>query len=125
MEAVAGLGLLLFPSQSVSLFLGSAPDVPGLVVTRVTGAALLALALACWQMRHERGSAARGVIAAALVYDVGVVVILVHAGLILKVPGIGVWLGALLHSAMSLWCLACLRRKQGNMGSGAAEEKRP
>lgn len=112
LEAAAGAALLLVPSLSISFFLGSAPDLPGVVVARVAGAAVLALGAICWVMRREgRGRATRAVVAGMLVYDVGVLAVFLHAGLALRLPGIGLWLGAVLHFAMGLWCVACLRGK--------------
>lgn len=46
-----------------------------------------------------------------LLYNTAVVVLLIYASLGLGLSGIGIWAGAILHSAMALWCIACLRMK--------------
>ena len=58
LEAATGFALLVMPTVAVSMLLGVPLDTPaGLVVGRIAGAALVALAIACWQARNgERGS---------------------------------------------------------------------
>jgi hypothetical protein len=65
-EVGAGLALLLIPTVSVSALLGIPLDTPnGLVAGRIAGAALVGLAIACWQARNgERGNSATGVVEA-------------------------------------------------------------
>jgi len=57
-EAGAGLALLLIPTVAVSALLGAALDTAtGPVAGRIAGAALISLAIACWQARNgERGT---------------------------------------------------------------------
>jgi len=113
LEAATGLALVLSPSMPASLLLGASLDTPGLVVARVAGAALLALATACWLARNDPESrAASGLIAALLLYNVAVVTVLVHAGTGLGLSGIGLWPTVVLHAALAVWCIACLRMKR-------------
>ena len=110
-EAVAGVVLVVSPAPAVSLLVGAALDTAGgLVAARVAGGALLALGLACWRARdggQDRG--ARGIVAAMLLYNAVVAAVLVHAGLGLKLSGIGLWPAVVLHLALAVWCIACLR----------------
>ena len=111
LEAATGLALVFSSSMPASLLLGASLDTPGSVVARVAGAALLALATACWLARNDLQSrAASGLIAALLLYNVAVVAVLVHAGAGLGLSGIGLWPTVVLHAAMAVWCLACIWR---------------
>ena len=80
-EAATGLLLLAAPSMLVELLLGAPPgSAAGVTVARVTGAALLALGVACWLARDDAPSrAAKGLVAAMLLYNVAVVAVLVIA----------------------------------------------
>lgn len=110
-EASTGMALVLAPSIPVSVLFGVGLDAPvGVIVARIAGAALLALGLACWLVRDDnRSRSARGLIAALLLYNAAATVVLIHAGLGLKLSGIGLWPAVLLHVALALWCIACLR----------------
>jgi hypothetical protein len=95
-----------------SLLLGASLDSPGaMAVAHVTGAALLSIALMCWLAREDgQTRAARVVIAGLLLYNLAVVAVLAHAGLVLGLTGIGLWPATVAHGALSAWCIACLRR---------------
>ena len=111
LEAVTGVALIVSPAPPVLLLVGAALDTAGgLIVARVAGAALLALGLACWLARDDRQSrAARGIVAAMLLYDAAAVAVLVYAGLGLKLSAIGLWPAVALHGALALWCIVCLK----------------
>jgi hypothetical protein len=111
LEAVVGVALTVSPGQPVSLLLGAALDsAGGLVVARVAGGALLALGLACWRARDAgQHDGARGIVAAMLVYNLVVAAVLVHASLGFRLSGIGIWPAVVLHLALAVWCIACLR----------------
>ena len=111
-EAGAGLVFLLAPSVAAMLLFGSSPDAPvALMVTRLTGAALVTLGVACWLVCGDLESrAAAGVVAAVLFYNLAALTILVAAG-ISGLVGITLWLGVVLHSTMAVWCFACLRAR--------------
>jgi hypothetical protein len=119
-EAGAGLALGCFPSFSVALLLGSPLDTPAAVTLgRVTGAALLTLGVACRLARDDAESrAARGLVAAMVVYNLGAAALFAYAGIGLGLHGVALWPAAVLHAAMGIWCIACLRRKPPVKPSG-------
>jgi hypothetical protein len=110
LEAGIGALLLALPSIPLWLLLGveqAAPEVA--LVSRVAGAALLALGVACWLGRGPRHCPAQpGLFAGALVYDGTVAVLLAHAGLALGMAGIALWPAVVLHACLALWCALCL-----------------
>jgi len=110
-EAPTGLALLVAPAGLAPSLLGTTLDIPAAnVVGRLTGAALVSLAIACALLAPEGSSpAARKMVAAMLFYNAGAAAILAHAGLGLGLTGMGLWPAVLLHAAMSLWCVVSLR----------------
>jgi hypothetical protein len=110
-EAGAGLALGCFPSAVVTLLLGSGLDTPAAVILgHLTGVALFALGTACWLARSDAQScAARGLAAAMVVYNLGAVALFTYAGIGLGMHGIALWPAAVLHAAMTVWCIVCLR----------------
>ena len=115
-EAGAGLGLLLIPTVAVSALLGVPLDTAtGLVAGRIAGAALVALAIACWQARNgERGSPATGVVQAMLFYNFAAAMVLVYAGIRLDLRSAFLWPTIVLHLGLGIWCVSNLwftRRK--------------
>src|SRR4030095_13173268 len=92
-EAVTGLSLLLIPSVTVSMLLGAPLDTStGLVAARIAGAALVALAIACWQARNgERGSPATGVVEAMLFYNLAATAVLVYGCILLELYHTFMW----------------------------------
>ena len=119
-EVATGLALLLTPSLPVSLLFGSSLDTStALTVGRVAGAALLALGVACWLARHDGQSrAATGLVAAMVLYNIAAVAILASAGVGSGLVGVGLWPAVVLHAALAVWCIACLRSKRVNLGDG-------
>jgi len=116
-ELGAGLALLAFPSPVVALLLGSPLDIPtGLSVARLGGSGLLSLGVACWLARDDSESrAARGLVAAMLLYDVGAVAILAFAGFGFGLNGVALWPAVVLHAVMTVWCVVHLRRRPLNV----------
>jgi hypothetical protein len=110
-EAGAGLALLCFPSAAVALLLGTPLETADAsTVARVGGAALLTLGVAFWLARGDTQSrAARGLVAAMVLYNLGVAVILGAAGLRSQSVGIVLWPAVVLHAAMTIWCIMSLR----------------
>jgi hypothetical protein len=110
-EIATGIALLVVPSLLASILLGSNLDTAaGLAVARVAGAALVSLALACWFARRDAHSrACLGIIAAMLVYNLGVAVLLVSLRYGAGMIGLGLLPVSALHAALAVWCIACLR----------------
>lgn len=116
LEAATGLALLVLPTVAVSMLLGVPLDTPaGLVAGRIAGAALVALAIACWQVRNgQRGSPATGVVEAILFYNFAAALVLVYAGIRLELRSALLWPAIVVHLGLGVWCLLNLwvtRRK--------------
>jgi len=112
-EVSAGAALLLAPALSVALLLGSSLDTPAsLTVGRLTGAALLSLGVACWLARlNGQNWLARGLVVAMVLYNIAAVVILGAAGVRSQPIGVVLWPAVVLHGAMAVWCIMCLKMK--------------
>jgi hypothetical protein len=132
LELGAGLALLCFPSTTVALLVGAPLEAPAaFTVARIGGAALLTLGVANWLARGDtQGRAARGLVAAMVIYNLGVAVILASAGLRSQPVGIALWPAVVLHAALMVWCVIVLSSKEpGNelrssSGSGLLATKR-
>lgn len=110
-EVGAGLSLLGLPALDIWLLLGVRdPSPEALIVSRVCGAGLLAIGVACWLARDDRGSRSQhGLLWAMLVYNVGVCTVLVFAGLVSQMAGVALWPVVGLHAVMATWCALNLR----------------
>jgi len=113
LEAATGLALAASPSLLISLLIGSSLDTrPGSVVGRLAGIALLTLGSVCWLARNDQqGCVTAGPVPAMLFYNVAAATLLTYARLGLGISGIGLWPTVVLHSALALWCIACLRTR--------------
>jgi len=115
-EAPTGLALMVVPSVVVRLLLGAEISGASIPLGRVAGVALLALGVACWLAQHdEQSRAASGLVAAMLLYNVAVAAVLAFAGIGLKLHGVVLWSAVIVHAAMAVWCVACLRRSPQNV----------
>ena len=56
-----------------------------------------------------QGRTAAGLIAAMLLYNIAVVSLVGYARIALGVTGVGSLPAAIVHSALLVWCVACLR----------------
>jgi len=116
-EIGIGLALLLVPQFPIYLLLGTPLETPSSQsISRMAGAALFSLGLACWWARNdEQSPAAIGLVATMLTYNIAAVAILAYAGVGLGVFGVGLWPAIFLHSALAVWCLTCFRGKLVNV----------
>jgi hypothetical protein len=105
-EVPTGLALLVVPAFVVKLLLGEEISGAAIPLGRVAGVALLALGVACWLARGDTQSrAARGLVAAMLLYNLGVALILAVTGIRSQPVGIALWPAVILHGVMSVWCI--------------------
>ena len=124
-EVGAGLALLCLPSRAVDLLLGAPLEAPAaLAAARVGGVALLALGVACRLARDDINSpAARGLVTAMVVYNLGVAVVLGSAGIRSQPVGFVLWPAAVvLHAVMAVWCVITLtsrKPERSDLGSTA------
>ena len=110
-EAATGLGLIAVPAIIVRLLLDAEISGASIPLGRVAGVALLALGVACWLASYdEQSRAARGLVSAMVLYNLGAVIILGSAGLGLQSVGIALWPAVILHAVMAVWCVTSLRR---------------
>jgi hypothetical protein len=116
LEVSAGLALICVPVLAIRVLLGiREPSPEALVVSRVCGAALLAIGVACWIARHDYGSRSqRGLLWGVLIYDVGACIVLAIAGSIMRMSGVVLWPAVTLHGALTLWCVASLLASGAN-----------
>jgi len=105
-EVGAGLLLAGLPALGIWLLLGvRGPSPEALIAGRVCGTAMLAIGVACWFARDDRGSASqRGLLWAMLVYNIGVCAVLAFAGFESQMAGVGLWPVVGLHGVMTIWC---------------------
>jgi hypothetical protein len=74
----------------------------------------MSLGVACWLARNDpRSRATSGLTAAMLLYN-AVVVVLARTGTASGLGGVGLWPAAVLHLAMAVWCVVCLRVKSAS-----------
>ena len=118
-EGLTGLFLLLLPAVPLAALLGlSAVSPESLLLARVAGAAIIAIAISSGAARADAGGPAlRAVLAGILVYDVTVAAVLVSADLRLGLNGVLLWPAVLAHAVLAIWCALCLR--DGNASRGA------
>ena len=109
LEGFTGLALAVLPSLFVSLLLGTPLTDPGaILICRLTGGALITIAIACWLSRSDTQSSV--MVKVMLVYNIFSTTLLVYAGLVERIYGLGLWPAVLLHAILFIWCLSCLRK---------------
>lgn len=111
-EAGTGVALMGLPSAAAVLLLGTPSETPAaLTVARVGGAGLLALGVACWVARDDvQSRAARGLVAAMLIYNITTAAILSFVG-VRGLHGVALWPAVIVHAGMAIWCVTLLIAK--------------
>jgi hypothetical protein len=110
-EVGAGLPMMTLPAVTIWLLLGvREPSPEALIASRIGGAGLLAIAVACWLGRDDPGSSSQhGLLSALLVYNVGAFTVLAFSASMLRMAGVALWPGVGLHAVMTIWCALNLR----------------
>ena len=110
-ELAAGAVLLVAPSLTAELLLGTGLGSPASVmVGRVAGAALVSIGLSCWLERDRACNGSRaGLVTGLLIYNISIPALLIHAAVVDHISGIAFWPGIVLHSVLAIWCVARLR----------------
>ncbi len=113
LEAGVGVALLCCPSETITMLLGSPLTTSSAIVLgRVAGMALLTIGVASWFVHYDwQSRAARGLVTAMAIYNLGAALILGLAGIQLVSVGMALWPVVILHAAMFVWCIASLMRK--------------
>lgn len=113
LEVAVGFGMLALPSLvTVPLIGAQVTTTLESAMTRLCGAILLAVGVACWLARDDPHSpAARRLAGGMALYDAGAAAILLYAALGLGMSGAVLWPAALLHTALALWALALMARR--------------
>jgi hypothetical protein len=106
-EAVTGVALLIVPSLVGELLLGQETTGVAIVVARVTGIALIALAVACWPGPPLLGM---------LLYSGLVMLYLAYLGFAGGFGGILLWPAVIIHAALTLFLALGLQRTQRDPG---------
>jgi hypothetical protein len=110
-EFTTGVVLEAVPIWLAAILLGAPLDTTaGRVMARLAGIALISLGMACWfGSRNVQSRAAAGIVVAMLVYNIAVVALLVSSRLCAGMAGTGLLAVSVLHTALAVWCIACLR----------------
>jgi len=103
-EAATGVGLLIVPALVGKLLLGVELDGIALVVARVAGVALIALALACWPGPPSLGM---------LIYSAALTLYLAYLGVSGGSNGILLWPAVLLHLILTALLMGQIFPRKG------------
>lgn len=122
-EGFTGVVLLTAPALAVSTLLGTPLDPPGgTFAGRAAGAALIALALTCWQARNRERGASTGLITTMLFFNEAYAFLLVYAGVQLGLQSAYIWPFFVLHQALSAWCMVNLWITRRRLARAAAPD---
>jgi hypothetical protein len=102
-EAGTGIGVILVPALVVQLLLGLEISGDGMVLARVFGIALIALALACWPGQRVDGIA--GAFRAMLTYNALIALYLGYLGAAVHLNALLLWPAVLLHALVAVLLL--------------------
>jgi len=109
-EALTGLGLLIFPSRVVRILLET--ELNGsleIILSMVAGAAICSLALNCWFSRQH--AAALIAVRAMLFYNFAVASILLYGAWGLGFKGFALWLVIIFHFIQTVICIFFINKR--------------
>ncbi len=114
LEAAAGIALLFFPSETVTLILAyTLRSSTALGAAQAGGVVLFVLGLANWLAHYkEKSISAQIVLKVMLFYNIGIALFL--GALTIRTGSAGPLLcpAILLHISMSIWCISCLKKEK-------------
>jgi hypothetical protein len=118
-ELIAGIVMLLIPSQATLLLLGTSLDSPAsILIGRLAGSALFAIGIICWlQQKNQIGRQEISAICGVLAYNISIPLLLSYAYFYENLSGILLWPAVGLHLALTIWCILALRNPVKNEGT--------
>jgi hypothetical protein len=109
LEILVGLATLISPATLVSLLLGSPLDSIGVVLTRLFGAGVFALGLACVKSRHDVASPAGLAVSLGMTsYNLLAAVVIIWAAVGLSLGGLLLWAAGIGHAVLGVLFLSAL-----------------
>jgi hypothetical protein len=109
-EALTGLGLLLFPVPLIALLFGSPLDGDsGKIVAWIAGAAILSFALLCFYLRND--PSIRKAVTAMLIYNLLLSLIFLYGLLNHKLSGPGAYLVFIFHSIQTILSVVVIQKR--------------
>ena len=119
-EVSAGVILAISPLVLTRSLFGTELEFPTAIIAgRVAGVALLSLVIGCWVARNDaRSLAAKGLVAGMLLYNAGIVALLLHAGRVSSLTGVLLWPAIVVHAALAAWCIVCVWNNVRNVEAG-------
>ena len=109
-ECLTGIALIAIPSAVVPLLLGIPFDDDNLhVISGITGAALIAIGMACWLSRNS-GPQAAFIGKSILCYNLLAGLILLYGAIGLGLSAVGLWPAIAVHVGLAVWCIFSLRK---------------
>jgi hypothetical protein len=106
-EVISGLVLVLSPSLFIWLLLAADLTPPGIILGRLAGIALLALAWACWPTEHADGRSAP----ALLFFSLLAAVYLIYVGISREAAGVLLWPAIVGHVVLAALLAAGIRQR--------------
>lgn len=109
-EGATGLALATVPALVFSALFGISLTGPSVIlISRIAGGTLIAIAIACWLSKNGTQSALMVKLMAG--YNIFSIVLLVYIVLVKGMNGPGLWPAVILHLVLLIWCLISLQKR--------------